>query len=118
MRIDIGYTNEILAKLNEDDLVSAMVLIKLNANRIGRSLKDIAQTEKDNQYRKVPRDACRVCILALCSKFNRLLSEGNENPEDYMKAILTIYSGLEILEKNDIHRNQSVRNLKISLKYG
>jgi hypothetical protein len=101
-RVDMAYTNQVLTRLSDNDLVDAIRWIKLVHIRNGNGFK------LDNSYQKVPRDACRVSTLAICSMINKELCEGKRDPDSILTKIRAVHEGQKMLELHDLHRGQAI----------
>jgi hypothetical protein len=78
-------------------LTNAIAVIEYTYKRVGFPVQT-------NNFRKIPRDALRVCILSMTTKINEMLVNNNEDKEQYLKLLLTIHQALKMLEKFDNHR--------------
>jgi hypothetical protein len=73
-KLDAFITNEILSSLNCQNLTDAIAVIEYTYNRVGFA-------HLANVYRKIPRDALRVCILSMTTKINEMLVANSEDRE-------------------------------------
>lgn len=71
---DAFITNEILISLISQNLTDAIAIIEFTFNRVGFAVNT-------NSFRKIPRDALRVCILSMTTKINEMLVNNNEDTE-------------------------------------
>ena len=69
----------------------------------------------ENPYQRVPRDGCRVAILALCSIINKDLCEGVRDPIEILTKLKAVYEAQKMLTPEDQHREQAAQNLTQTL---
>lgn len=108
-KADMLYTNEILSSLGKSNLQRAMKWIRANYNR---SEGFFSQTN----FQRVPRDACRVSILGICSEINKELCSRPANPSGLITLMYCLREGVAMLEKTDRHRKQAAIFLRHTLK--
>ena len=72
-KLDISYTTSILQSIAEDNPIDSIAWNKKNFERL-------MGFSANNSYQKIPRDALRVTMLSLCTKINKELALGTENP--------------------------------------
>ena len=90
LKLDISFTNQILQNIAEQKLFESILWNKINYER-NNGFKN------ESNYQKIPRDACRVAMLAACSQVNLQLTKGNRDPKVYYRLLLAVYEGSKLL---------------------